>query len=199
MLIDVTYFVAELNIPNTDRAEVVASLDIFIKKYEPKYLEMLLGEIMYAEYVAGTTLVPIDPDADPVEYEPIDQKWIDLENKLRDPGTKVSPIANYIYFFICRDAAIDNSGIGMTLPVGENSTRADSKIKTSRAWNEMNELSYSVYKFLRANVGIYGPTPYHICFRFPMYANWSLWWDYYGYQFRNRVPEIFIPINPLNI
>lgn len=200
MLIDASYFIGELDIPNTDSLPVQENLQIFINKYEVKFLKMLLGNVLYAEYIAGSTLVPVEPATDPVTYEPIPQKWIDLQNQLRDVTTKVSPIANFIYFYFVRDKTIYNSGTGTQQAEGENSTKADSKIKTVRAWNEMNELCFEIHKFLKTNISVYGPLAYNLYFRDNWYLwDWSYWWGQLLPYYLRCIPEIYVPINTLNL
>lgn len=199
MLIDSTYFVGELNIANTDTVPVQENLQLFINKYEPKFLKMLLGNTLYNEYLIGITPVPVDPPTDPVTFEPIPQKWLDLQDQLRNITTKVSPIANYIYFFFVRDAVLYNSGTGVQQAEGENSIRGNSQIKTVRAWNEINELSFEIYKFLKTNVSIYGPVPYTLRLRDNWILwDWFYWWSWFPIAYRYNLPEIYIPINTLN-
>lgn len=66
MLIDRSYFIGELNIPNTNQPAIGGLLDAFIQKYEPLFLEKVLGYALYQALIAGYS-VP-SPD----------QKWIDL-------------------------------------------------------------------------------------------------------------------------
>lgn len=187
MLIDASYFIGELDIPNTDTLPVQENLAIFINKYERKFLRTILGNVLYAQYIAGLTEDPVDP------------KWTALQDQLRDVTTKVSPISNYIYFFFVRDKTIYNSGTGTQQAEGENSTKADSKIKTVRAWNEMNELSFEIHKFLKTNISIYGPLAYELYFRDNwIWWDWSYWWGQLLPHYRDCVPEIYVPINTLN-
>lgn len=200
-LIDDTYFVGELNIANTDNPAVIENLNGFINKYQIKYLKMLLGDSLYAEFIAGITPVPI-PGTDPQEYAPIDAKWANLLNAIVQSDIKVCPIANFVYFYFVRDQAVYNAGINVVVAKGENSVTADSKVKTARAWNEMNELSYEVYKFLKVNVCIYGVIPYQVYFNYNFFGaslDWYSWWWGYGIRYSRYIPEIYKPINILNI
>lgn len=192
-IIDTTFFVGELNIANTDTEAASSYLQLFIDKYEAAYLRILLGADLYARYVAGINLVPIPSE------------WTDLQNQLVtiDGTSKVSPIANYIYFFFIRRATYSNSGTGLTQPKYENATAIDSKIETSRAWNEMAVLSFKVYKYLKANATIYGPLPYDLrCYNddyLELWFDWSFWWGFFPFNLRNRIPEIYRPLNVLGI
>lgn len=66
MLIDRTYFVGELNIPNTSKSEISSLLDWFIEKYETKFLRDVLGLDLYNALKAG------------LQESTVDQKWTDL-------------------------------------------------------------------------------------------------------------------------
>lgn len=192
-LIDATYFIGELNIANTDEPATMSYLQVFIDQYEAEYLTLLLGPTLYASFLEGLAL------------QPIPQEWIDLQNQLLviNGTSKVSPIANFVYFYLIRRATYSSSGTGLTQPLNENSKVIDSKIETSRAWNQMNKLSFTVYKFLKANVSVYGCLPYDLRFLNNdwLYAwfDWSYWWGFFPFNFRRLIPEIFRPINVTNI
>ena len=70
MLIDRTYFIGELNIPNANGTAnnnaVPALLDQFIEKYEVKFLTEVLGYELYKALKAGML------------EDPVPQKWTDL-------------------------------------------------------------------------------------------------------------------------
>jgi len=66
MLINNTYFVGEILVANRDQAAVRSRLDWFISKYEPIFLEKVLGYNLYKALKAGYGAIPAD------------QKWIDL-------------------------------------------------------------------------------------------------------------------------
>lgn len=61
--IDASYFVGELNIPNTDQPAVLQRLTWFIEKYEPQFLLKLMGYPLYKAFLAGINVVsPAVPD-----------------------------------------------------------------------------------------------------------------------------------------
>lgn len=66
MLIDRTYFIGELNIPNTDTVAIGELVDWFIENYETEFLEKVLGYDLYKALKAGL-IAPV-----------VDQKWTDL-------------------------------------------------------------------------------------------------------------------------
>lgn len=65
-LIDRTYFVGELNIPNTSQAAIGSAIDLFIEQYEEKLLDEVFGYTLYKALKAGLQVVPVA------------QKWTDL-------------------------------------------------------------------------------------------------------------------------
>jgi hypothetical protein len=67
MLIDRTYFIGEINIPNTSNQAVAALLDHFIERYEPEFLKKALGYELYTSFMAGVAVSP-----------PVQDKWLRL-------------------------------------------------------------------------------------------------------------------------
>lgn len=62
-LIDASYFVAELNIPNTVDQAINERVAWTIQKYEPDFLQKLLGYPLYKAFVAGLNVTsPTVPD-----------------------------------------------------------------------------------------------------------------------------------------
>lgn len=66
MLIDRSYFIGEINIPNTHKPEIGGLLDWFIEKYETEFLSNVLGYDLYTALKAG------------LQEPTVDQKWPDL-------------------------------------------------------------------------------------------------------------------------
>lgn len=58
MLIDKSYFVGDLDIPNTGDLPVSERVTWFIQKYEPMFLEKLLGYPLYKVFIAGLNVTP---------------------------------------------------------------------------------------------------------------------------------------------
>ena len=65
-LIDRTYFVGELNIPNTSQVAIGSQVDLFIEKYEEQFLNDVLGYSLNKALKAGLQVIPVA------------QKWTDL-------------------------------------------------------------------------------------------------------------------------
>lgn len=81
-LIDRTYFVGELNIPNTHQAAIGSAVDLFIEQYEEKLLTEVLGYTLYKALKAGLQVVPVA------------QKWTDMIE-----GVEYTDLATKIRFW----------------------------------------------------------------------------------------------------
>lgn len=68
MLIDTSYFEAELSIGQITSPAVAANMNLFIEKYEEEYLLNLLGYPLYKAFIDG------------LAGSPIDQRWLDILN-----------------------------------------------------------------------------------------------------------------------
>lgn len=82
MLIDRTYFVGELSIPNTSTAAIGSLVDLFIEKYEEKFLQSVLGYSLYKAFKAGLLVVPVA------------QQWTDLIE-----GVEYTDLNNQVRFW----------------------------------------------------------------------------------------------------
>lgn len=58
MIINASYFVGEINIPNTDSGPILERVNFFIQKYEPEFLTDLLGYPLYKAFITGISVVP---------------------------------------------------------------------------------------------------------------------------------------------
>jgi hypothetical protein len=56
--IDASYFVGELNIPNSGDPAVQERITLFIQKYEPIFFRQLLGYPLYKAFVTGMNVTP---------------------------------------------------------------------------------------------------------------------------------------------
>lgn len=65
-LIDSSYFVGAINIPNTAKTEISERLTWFINKYEPRILTDILGYELYGAFKVG------------LQEGTVAQKWLDL-------------------------------------------------------------------------------------------------------------------------
>jgi hypothetical protein len=158
-LIDRTYFIGEINIPNTNQLAVQENLDFLISKREPEILIQLFGYEMYKAFVAGLQEDPVPHrwidlrDGADFTYNGELRHWMGLIAKSDEP--KESLIANYVYYWFMRKEATQTSGVGETVTKTENSVRVSPIAKQVQAWNEMVEWIYDMWNFLQANSAIY--------------------------------------------
>lgn len=143
-LIDKTYFVGELDVANTNNANVEARLQWFINKYEPEFLRLILGADLYTNYVAGIVVTAPDP---------VPAEWVALQDF---EGLKTA-IASYVYFYYMRDQFTQTVGLGEVKPTAENATASDPSFKMMRAINEAVRWvrENTLVEFLNENVSDY--------------------------------------------
>lgn len=136
MIIDSTYFIGEINIAQLGQPHVVENLQIFIDKYEKKYLQKVLGKELTDLFLAG------------LKENPVIERWTNLLDKLQSDD-KISPIANFIYYHYCLSEHTFRGGYGDQLPKAENSEVITPNYKIVKAWNEMIELTNDLVKWVK--------------------------------------------------
>lgn len=57
-LIDISYFVGDLTIPNTDKVTVLERVNWYIQKYEQEFLRKMLGYPLYKAFITGLNVTP---------------------------------------------------------------------------------------------------------------------------------------------
>lgn len=149
---------------------VEQNVQLFIDKYEPKFLKALLGDGLYAEFIAGLAVLPTP-----------ETKWTDLRD-----NTDVKPmLINYIYYFYLRNITTNTAGTSEVKAKNENSSPVNSVDKQVRSWNEMVEMS----RGFTLDTTIY---PSYVKPKLSCYNHWS-------YGSCNCVNEIYKYQNTLNI
>lgn len=148
MLIDQSYFVGEILVPNLTGvgpipAGNVEELSRFIAKYEPEYLDEVLGPVLSDAFQSGIS------SATP------DQRWIDLKAKLVNTTRKESPIAGYVYYHFYRDRLSTSSGLGEIESTAENANVVLNTDKMMRAYNDAVRKGRVVYEWVKANTETY--------------------------------------------
>jgi hypothetical protein len=170
-LIDLTYFIGEINIAGTNKQEIADVVNHMIDKYEIIFLREVLGIKLYNEYKTG--IAAGSPD----------QKWLDIRDGkeyelngmwyrwrgLKEGSTtltKKSIIANFVYFWYTRDVVSFQTPVSESSGKTENSVIVSPAQKQSRAWNEMVEGVNELVFFLSNNLATYDSytmysTPYN--------------------------------------
>jgi hypothetical protein len=177
-LIETSYFIGEINIPNAGTGGPVDALvNRFIKLHEPRFLQLALGQSLYSAFMTG-----LGKAADG-SYEKVDkgvpaddvaQKWKDLLNgkeytgldgrkykwngfiPLQDSATaNESIIASYVYYYFMKNNATQTTGIGENQPNQENGVSVSPRFKMTSAWNKMHFEIGELIRFLKNNMATY--------------------------------------------
>lgn len=182
-LINATYLWGELYVAQKSTAAVAENLNLYINKYEPEFLKQLLGVSLYDDMLVGLAVTPTP-----------DPKWTTLRDKIINSQAKVSPIANYVWYWMKRREVSQATGMGEVKPESENGTIVSPAGQMTRAWNEMVDLDFEFYNWFVTQLDVYGSLPYTI-------HQWAV----EGFPSRYRLykqrqfPDLFIKINSLNL
>lgn len=139
MMIDYTFFqdgllmvdgAMALATPSPTNEAIISRIEWYIKRYEPEYLCKLLGEELYNDFLAHR-----EEDA-----------WKAFGGMMADASVKISPIANYVYFFLVRDSHATATINGVKKDGEENLVSPQRKMV--RAWNDMVEHNRRIYSWL---------------------------------------------------
>lgn len=169
-LIDLTYFVGPLNIPNTTELQEVANeVNWYINKYEPEFLQNALGYPLYKAYQADKENQRFKDIIEGAEYTDIYgniAKWSGLIQEVKPavpasgntpatPAQKVSVIANYVYYWRQRSNTTQSTGIGEVRPDGDNSQTVSPRQKMISSLNEIHYKVKELVAFLEAKQDVY--------------------------------------------
>jgi hypothetical protein len=140
-LIDNTYFTGKIPLPGlemqvnseaTGMDKLVNDLTVnslnltqFIRECRGEYLRLLLGGKLSGSFTEHIS------SENPAEI------WVNLRNRLVNDELKISPIANYVYFFIMRYGVTRTSVSGEKKDKSDYAGNASIKIKSVLAWNDM--------------------------------------------------------------
>lgn len=154
MIIDETYFRGEINIPQLSQPAVLEKLELFITKYETKFLVQAFGLELFSLILVYLAT----PDGDPIEerirdivegvefsYDEELQIWGGLRNT-----EKQSPVANFIFYHYVLDAITFLSQVGEAGSVAENSQKVSSDDRLVFVNNEMVQMMESLKKLMRS-------------------------------------------------
>lgn len=170
MFLDETYFRGELYLPNIKfrsdsfgteaMLQVVGetSLNEYIEIYEAEYLNMLLGDILYYNFITGLDESLVNPI------------WEELRDKIFVKGKylNTSPAANYVFFHIQTRGQTHSTMAGEKLPSVDYSHSVKVSPVTVKAYANMFRMTKEVERFL--------------------YDNWSMYSDYSDDKyFRSRI------------
>ena len=162
MIIDNTYFIDEIYIPNakpsvtSNITSVSASILNFISEYERECLIESLGYQLYKEFSdnldstkSNGLKVGADAKWDDLlngkAYTNSDGKaveWLGVRRKAKSSDTTYSKsfIAQYVYFFYEQNANTTNTGVGHIVEDVKNATVLTSPPKVFKAWNKFVDI-----------------------------------------------------------
>lgn len=149
MIIDSTYFRAEINVAQLGTEEVQENLEIFITKYEKRFLQNYFGYEL-AQMIVAENQAPNDPEIAKIlngaviTYQGKEYVWIGLKNE-----EKVSPIANFVFYYWAQDGISQQDGVGETWTKAENATLVSPDSRCAYAWNEMIEMLDPLEMFIK--------------------------------------------------
>jgi hypothetical protein len=183
LIIDSTYFKGNLSLPNIPVLENTAdsgvalaiqtvgekNINVFVDKYVVGYLIQLFGRELTLSFIAG------------LEEDPIPGIWENLREQLliKTHSHKASPLANYVYYWLMRDAITKTTQSGELRPKPDDAQIAEIKLKLVTAWSEMVDMTVQILDWFFANKNDYE--------------------DYVGRASGADVNNLITPINTMNI
>lgn len=149
MIIDGTFFtgdisIAGLNVNDAESPTVRAKIDnlmSYVNRYEPKYLEYLLGEELSRRFIDYVGSKSKGNDA-------FDSLLGKLVTETGD--NKYSPIAYYVYFYFVRGNQQQATILGVKR-FEEDEELVSPNTMLIYAWNNMADMTYKVYRYLCDN------------------------------------------------
>lgn len=151
-LIDESYFVRGLILPQLGQSEVSENVLSYITRYERVFLTKALGYEFSKLMLASPSAARFASLIGGAEYtiKDVVSKWEGFTNT-----SKVSPIANYVYYQYLADSAENVVGIGTTQNKAENAMVVSPINKMVMAWSDMRSQLKHLYGYLYANQSAY--------------------------------------------
>ncbi len=157
MLIDLSYYIGELNIPNTSNPGVAERLNFLTEKYEEDLLRSLLGNALYYDFTENDsddrwTELLQGREQPYTDVNGRQQRWRGLINE----DKKQSAFALYTYYWWQRDRVTITTEIGEIITEADKTeSKGNANLKMARAWNEMVDWNNEMILFIRSNKEIY--------------------------------------------
>ncbi len=131
-LINQTFFVRDIFIPNLGHQADLDKLNYNIAKYEPQCLLEILGYPLYKAFGAESSqrMTDLLSGAEFYDGQGDVQKWQGLKH-----DTDISLIANYIYYYAEKYKASFSNGVGTGTPKHEAGYPISPASHMSEAWN----------------------------------------------------------------
>lgn len=144
-IINQTFFVGNIYLPNLSHTAELGRLTTFINKFEPECLCKILGYPLYKKFGEETSqrMTDLLSGAEYTDGLGETKKFNGLKH-----DTVISLIANYVYFYIMQDNASQQAGTGTNVPVPNSATQQSPKEKQVSAWNFFSDEVQSMIHFL---------------------------------------------------
>lgn len=150
-IIDATYFVRKINIPNVDatlnprNAPILERLNSFISQYEPECLTKILGYNLYnlAKVEDSQRMSDLLNGAEFTDVDGVFRKWNGLKY-----SPNMSLIAQYVYYKFQEDSATQTTGVSTSTNNTEGGTSVSPQYKMIDAWNCFSRETKDMVSFL---------------------------------------------------
>ena len=167
-LVSRSFFVGEINIPNSDEQATGEKIDMFIALKESECLTKVLGYSLYkllqTEHSQRMTDLLYGKEYTNIHCELT--MWEGLLVELI-PNTSISPdpdnsywtslIADYIYFFFEENSASITTGMNTTISKSEFGTAVSPEEKMRSAWNSFSKKCEGLFEFLNYSNNLLSP------------------------------------------
>lgn len=162
-IVNQSFFIGDLYLPNLTHSAELARLQGFIDKYEPECLLNILGYPLYKliGVESSTRMTELLTGGDYTDGMGNLQKWQGITH-----NTVISLIANYVYWYILKSDAINKSGVGTNISKSEAATEISPAEKMCEAWNFFSSEVSDMCSFLwlkkdGSNIRVYTEFSYY--------------------------------------
>jgi len=155
-LIDSTFFIRDINLTNTLLPATIERINLFIAKYQPQCLQLILGYPLY-KVLLNESSQRVTDLINGVEYTDVCgnlRKWQGLVH-----DTNISLIADYVYYYFQETAATQTTGISTGAMKIESGVSVSPQIKMIDAWNFFSKEVKDMIFFLWTMNSLTTPTP----------------------------------------
>lgn len=160
-LIDIKFFVGNINLPGRSNSGTDEALNVFINKYEPIFLEKALGYTFYKWLTDAANVSAWDDLKNGKEYVVGGKtyRWQGLVVSVGEEEDatfmRISPIANYVYFYWMDANKTSTGNVGENKPLTANASQQNGVEKTAFAWNEMARILRTMHHYLDNSIDTY--------------------------------------------
>lgn len=139
-------FRGEVNVPGTERTEVLRELNRLICKYEPEFMRYALGPAFAAAvYSQADQNTVADPYLKLINGG---TTWTDSDSDDHYLDGLKYCVARYVWFHWSREHETVSTPSGEKKQETDNSTDASPAARQASRWNEMSNALLSVWQFL---------------------------------------------------